>query len=515
MPSQDERIHRYELQEIIGRGAMGVVYRALDPVIGRVVALKTITVPTKTPDRVRDDVYERFSREARAAGLLSHPNIVTVYDVGDLGEASGADERASFIAMEFVEGRTLRQMVPYGERLPAETALELAMQVARALDYAHRRGIVHRDVKPANILVRDDGLVKLADFGVARLEVSDLTRTGQSVGSPSYIAPEMLTEQPVDGRADLFSLGVILYEVLTGDKPFRGETLAALYHKILSFNPMAPSRANPEVPAEWDQVILRLLAKQPADRYPSAAHLLEDLRRLERGAPLDSPLPMEPSAALAVDEDDPEPRPLREEPGISERTLTLEPQALGPQFKALLALLTVAAVALGLIVLAAVLRHLPAPPVSAVDALPAPEAPRREARAPSARPAVPQPEKAAPAVTVSPKAAPKPALAPNKAGLTLLLEHNLREGSMELTMDGDPVLAEPVSGERVKLKTRGEFRRRLQVPNGDHVFRITVIDEDGKSWSGITNARLKAGSERTLLVRLGGVVKRSLELTWK
>ena len=511
MPSQDERIHRYELQEIIGRGAMGVVYRALDPVIGRVVALKTITVPTKTPDRVRDDVYERFSREARAAGLLSHPNIVTVYDVGDLGQDSGGDERASFIAMEFVEGRTLRQMVPYGERLPAETALELAMQVARALDYAHRRGVVHRDVKPANILVRDDGLVKLADFGVARLEVSDLTRTGQSVGSPSYIAPEMLMEQPVDGRADLFSLGVILYEVLTGDKPFRGETLAALYHKILSFTPMAPSRANPEVPTEWDPVIMRLLAKQPADRYASAAHLLEDLRRLERGVPLDSVPPMEPSSVLAAEEPQghPEPRPLREEPGISERTLTLEPQALGPQYKALLALLTVASVALGLIVVAAVLRHVPAP---AVDTLPSPSAPRREAGATAQRP------DAVPDVTVSPKTAPKPStarLAPNKAGLTLLLEHNLKEGSMELTMDGGTVLAEPVSGERVKLKTRGEFRRRLQVPNGDHVFRITVIDEDGNSWSGITNARLKAGSERTLLLRLSGVVKKSLELTWK
>src|SRR5262245_29294149 len=212
--TEQRSIDRYEVQEIIGRGAMGVVYRAVDPVIGRVVALKTIcSVDERYLGELAEDSVERFAREARAAGLLSHPNIVTIYDVGQM-----ADTGISYIAMEFVEGKTLRQLVGQGARLSSERVADVALQVSRALDYAHQRGIVHRDVKPANILIRDDGLIKLTDFGVARMGVSELTRTGESVGSPSYIAPEILLDQPVDGRADLFSLGVVLYELLTGTK---------------------------------------------------------------------------------------------------------------------------------------------------------------------------------------------------------------------------------------------------------------------------------------------------------
>lgn len=452
-----------------------MVYLARDPVIGRVVALKTINIPDGTPQAVKGDSLERFSREARAAGLLSHPNIVTIYDVGTL-ESDGS----SYIAMEFVEGRTLRQLAPYGERMEHDGVLDVVMQVARALDYAHRRGIVHRDVKPANILVREDGLVKLADFGVARIESSDLTRTGQSVGSPSYIAPEMLSGQPTDGRADLFSLGVIVYELLTGAKPFQGETLAALYHQILSVDPAPPTVRAPELAPEWDAIVMKMLAKRPEDRHPSAAHLLEDLRRMERGRPLvfsgdpsgtaTGPGEQETGAAL------PEPVPERViEQGAGDPRGAHAPMA--PQVKAVVAFSTMAGFALVVILVAVFLR-------TADAGLPAPP-----------------PDPANAAATV--------------AGLRLTLSHNLKAGRIGVTMDGAPILTESFRGERARMRMQGAFTRTVEVPAGRHVFKVTVADDEGRSWSGVVFRDLAAHSESTLAVEVKGLLKKNLELTWR
>ena len=282
-----ERVDRYVIEGIIGRGAMGVVYRARDERIGRVVALKTVTVPHDMSAGERSAAVERFAREARAAGQLSHPNIVTVFDF-----VAAPAEGGGYIAMEAVEGRSLREILSEGALTP-DRSLEVAMQIGRALDCAHRHKIIHRDVKPANILLRLDGLAKLTDFGIARIESSELTRTGESVGSPSYIAPETLLDRPADGRTDLFSLGVVLYECLTGEKPFRAETVAALYQKILTEDQPPPTTLDPSIPGGWDTIVMRLLAKNPEDRYQNATELLRDLRFMEEGRPMTSSAPVE------------------------------------------------------------------------------------------------------------------------------------------------------------------------------------------------------------------------------
>jgi serine/threonine-protein kinase len=485
MPDHPSHIDRYELQAIIGRGAMGVVYRALDPVIGRVVALKTISLNEALSDPLREDSLVRFAREARAAGLLSHPNIVTIYDVGETPEGT-----SSYIAMEFVEGRNLRQMVPHGERMPHEEVLDMGLQIARGLDYAHRRGIVHRDVKPANILVRDDGLVKLADFGVARIESSELTRTGQSVGSPSYIAPEQLLEQEVDGRSDLFSLGVILYELLTGVKPFRGETIAALYHQVLAIEAAPPSCHDPEIPPEWDAIVLKLLQKSPERRYASAGQVIEDLRRLEMGRPLLHALESEALEELLVEEDSeatvriiPETVLERVIQQDAESSTASRAPAMGfpPHLKALMALLTIAGFALVVIAAAAFLRQTDAP-------------------LPGATPAADQ--------SAAPPAAPPP------VDLTVRLAHNIREGRVTMTMDGKPLFAEPLHGERTRLRMQGALSRHLKVTPGKHAFKVVVQDDGGRAWNGTATREIEAGSDPTLFVELKGIVRKSLDLTW-
>ncbi len=460
-----EWIDRYEIQEVVGRGAMGIVYRARDPVIGRVVALKTIDLPAEVPGDQTADCVERFAREARAAGLLSHPNIVTVYDIGRAGP-----DGSSYIAMEFVEGRSLRQLVPPGGRASPEEILDIALQVARALDHAHRRGIVHRDVKPANILVRSDGLVKLADFGVARLGASDLTRSGQSVGSPSYIAPEVLSGGAIDGRADLFSFGVILYELLAGQRPFRAESLPALYHQILSETPAPPSSRDPGVPPEWDAVVMRLLAKQPEDRYESAAVLIEDLHRLEQGRPLRvGPVP---GAATGGPGSDVLPDWVLEE--ISGEGA---PRAvLHPHRKALTAFLTVTGFALLVIAVAVLVRE-------------ASSEPRRAA-------------------------VQRDAVESSSADLTLRLSHALKAGRIRLTIDGRTTLEAAFRGERAGMRYQGALSRKVEVPEGRHVFRVMVEDADGRQWSGVTTREVARGTDPTLFVEVKGLLKKSLETTW-
>ena len=267
-------IGRYEIVAELGRGAMGVVYKATDPVLGRAVAIKTINM---TLERDGIENYEaRFYQEARAAGGLSHPNIITVYDVGKLGDIA-------YMAMEFIEGVELRELLSSGRPLPLMQAISIAAQVAEGLAYAHERGIVHRDIKPPNIMVSPNGGVKIADFGIARMRASEsLTQTGMMLGSPKYMSPEHVLGKRADQRGDIFSLGIILHEMLTGVAPFSGENVTALMYQIVNLAPPAPSVRNPEVPELLDFIVAKMLAKALDERYQSAAEVASDLRECER-----------------------------------------------------------------------------------------------------------------------------------------------------------------------------------------------------------------------------------------
>jgi predicted Ser/Thr protein kinase len=282
---QEVLLGRYQLLEVIGRGGMGVVYRAADRVLDRIVAVKVLAV-----DHAEEPTFvARFEREARAAAALSHRNIVAVYD-------SGHDGHARFIVMECVAGANLAQLVGQRGPLPAEQAVQIAGQVAGALAAAHRAGIIHRDIKSANVMVDQAGTVKVLDFGIARATGSTSLTQAAILGSAPYIAPEVTRGQRADERSDIYSLGCVLYEMLTGRPPFTGELPAAIMHQHNSAKPRAPRELNRSVPAGLDALVMQMLAKRPADRPQRAAQLTEALPASLRGR-MDSPSASQPGAS--------------------------------------------------------------------------------------------------------------------------------------------------------------------------------------------------------------------------
>jgi serine/threonine-protein kinase len=268
-----QKLGRYEVLEEIGKGAMGVVYLARDPLIGRMVALKTFRVGFSAKDEELAQFRSRFVREAQSAGILSHPNIVTIHDVVDEG-ATGV----CFIAMEYVKGTNLKQLLQRSDPFAPGFVADIVSQIAEALDYAHSRGVVHRDIKPANILITADNRVKITDFGIARLDTSNLTMEGQLLGTPNYMAPEQIQGKDVDHRADIFALGVVFYEMLTRKKPFQGENLTQVTHKIVYEPFTPPEEIVRDLPAGLSAVLSRCLQKDPNRRYPRAAEVARELR---------------------------------------------------------------------------------------------------------------------------------------------------------------------------------------------------------------------------------------------
>lgn len=261
---------RYEILAELGKGAMGVVYRANDPLLSRTVAIKTVNMSTDADEK--EEYEARFNQEARAAGGLNHPNIVTIHDIGRSGNVA-------YMAMEFLEGKELRSLMKPGEPLAPALALEIAAQVAEGLAYAHQHGVVHRDVKPANIMILDSGIAKITDFGIARMRSAEVkTQTGIVMGSPRYMSPEQVAGKRAEPRSDIFSLGVIFYEMLTGKPAFTGEDVTSVMYQILNLVPPPPSSINPEVPAVLDFIVAKALAKTAEDRYQDAAELARDLR---------------------------------------------------------------------------------------------------------------------------------------------------------------------------------------------------------------------------------------------
>jgi len=275
---RSERFGRYEILSELGRGAMGVVYKARDPKINRVVAVKTVSLAGQPPEEERE-YRERFFREAEAAGRLSHPGIVTIFDVGEEPET-----RVPYIVMEFVGGQSLDKLLSrYDHKLPVETALQLALELAEALDCAHGQGVVHRDLKPANILLTEDGHAKIADFGVAKLNLANHTLAGRAYGTPAYMSPEQLNGEAVDGRSDLFSLGVILYTVLTGYRPFQGNSALTVSFKVVNHEPVPATVLDTELPPGLDHIIARAMAKDPAERYQCGMEIVQDIQKLREG----------------------------------------------------------------------------------------------------------------------------------------------------------------------------------------------------------------------------------------
>jgi tRNA A-37 threonylcarbamoyl transferase component Bud32 len=295
-----DRIGRYKIVRELGRGAMGVVYHAIDPNIGRPVAIKTIRLGDGRTPEEQERLRERLFREARSAGMLSHPGIVTIYDVEQQGELA-------YIAMEYVDGPTLDSILSRAEPIPPDQMFSVLAQTAAALDYAHGKGIVHRDIKPANIMIAADGTAKIADFGIAKITSNDqLTMTGTIVGTPHYMSPEQVQGQAIDGRSDQFSLAVIAYEMLTGEKPYTGEHLTTVVYKIVAEEPVPPHRLNATLAGAIDNVLRKALAKKPDGRYGTCQEFAQSLEKacaasrgwktMARGGSLNEPTVVEAAA---------------------------------------------------------------------------------------------------------------------------------------------------------------------------------------------------------------------------
>jgi serine/threonine-protein kinase len=376
LPDPTEIAGRYEIEKRLGAGAFGTVYKAKDKILGRLVAIKTIRLEgLAASDASLEELLRRFRQEAMVAAQLKHPNIVTIYDIGE-------SEGLSYIAMEFIDGVGVERIVAQAGRLSVERAAGLAAQVADALDFAHRNNIVHRDIKPANIMVEAGDRVKVADFGIAKLTNSaeHLTMTGSLLGTPSYMSPEQAKGAPIDGRSDVFSLGCVLYEMLAGQKAFRGESITALIFKIITEEPPDIRLASADVPEEMLQVVSRALAKAPEERFQTGRELADALLAFTR--PGTTPTLRQAEVATAAGPRPEAPPTVNVAPTMASRTGGL-PVAPPPPS--------------------------PLPPPLPVAARPSPLPPVRTPPPPDARPSRPQPLVA------------RPAPAPARSGRGLLL----------------------------------------------------------------------------------------------
>jgi serine/threonine protein kinase len=265
-----KKIGKYRILGVLGKGGMGIVYKARDPDIDRDVAIKTIRFDTLTDGEEKDQMMLRFVREARAAGKLSHPNIITIYDVG-------REKDITYIVMQCIDGQSLQALIDSGRTFSPQEIVDLLKPICDSLDYAHQNGIVHRDIKPGNIIIDESGKPYLADFGVARVETSTLTQSGTTVGTLSYMSPEQVMGKEVDSRSDIFALGIILYELLAGKKPFSGDNLSTIVYKIVNEDPPRLTEMNIDLPKGYETAIQRALAKNAQDRYQNCGEMIADL----------------------------------------------------------------------------------------------------------------------------------------------------------------------------------------------------------------------------------------------
>src|SRR5437867_3091185 len=447
---------RYEILEEIGRGSMGVVYKARDPRIGRVVALKTIAFSFPLGPGEEEEFLQRFYHEAQVAGRLNHPNIVTIFDVGEKGAEGDA-----FIAMEYVTGTNLHELLAGGGRLPLLQVADVMEKLAQALDFAHENGVVHRDIKPANILLTESGQPKILDFGIARLSAGGLTRPGKFFGTPNYMSPEQVTGTEVDGRTDQFSLGVILYQLLTGEKPFVGDSVTAISYQVVNVDPPPPTKLNPAVRPPFDRIVRKVLSKSASDRYPRCAEFAADLLAAvaEWRASADKANP--PTLVSREDAKAAESRPAEG----GRRGVTF----LAPRFAQLLAGRG-STLGIGWIAFLVCLVLLASAPFLLY-------------RSPDGRPAGPQPlgllsapsspgsgvGKSLSGIGISP--GPGPSDPARAASLRVTMSHRFTSGHIEVRVDGATLLEEKLKGRGTKTR----FTRTLPVGPGRHRVEVRVV----------------------------------------
>jgi predicted Ser/Thr protein kinase len=524
-----ELIGRYRILKELGRGMMGVVYLAQDPALERLIALKTIDLAFAVPEAERASFEQRFLAEARVAARLQHPGIVVVHDVGR-DDARGI----LYIALEYLHGRTLSDLVAGGQPQPWREALRIVAALARALHHAHAQSIVHRDIKPANVMLLPSGQPKVMDFGIAKVPHLELTSAGQFFGTPLYMSPEQASGAAVDGRSDLFSLGAVAYQLLTGRQAFRGENVLQVLSRVANDTPPPPSQLVPGLPVAVDRLVARAMAKQPHQRHPSGEDMAREVEALLAASPpsLTDDLPalhLDDDPLAGMLEEAPPPRPpavTGASPLGTARARTpgpaatlAEPIPLPPRWEQPKdgatwvrrhALWVFGAAALVVLLGLAATR-----PRSA-------GAPRKAAAAPSAAPAAKEtPRETVPDADATAPPEPEPvvvAVAEGEGRLEVDFEHHLRRGRIQVWVDEDEVLDEQfdsrVTKKILSLRLRkGEVQQVLAIPAGRHEVRVRL------SWSGrVRTQRIAAnfedGQTRTLRVRVSRVFN-ELSLGWQ
>jgi predicted Ser/Thr protein kinase len=491
-----ERFGRYEILAELGRGSMGVVYKARDPRINRVVAVKTVSLRGQPADEERE-YRERFFREAEAAGRLSHPGIVTIFDVGEEPET-----RAPYIVMEFVGGPSLDKL----RKIPLETALQLTLEMADALDCAHGQGVVHRDLKPANILLTEDGRAKIADFGVAKLNLANHTLGGRTLGTPAYMSPEQLNGEAVDGRSDLFSLGVILYTILTGYRPFQGNSAATVSFKVVNREPVLATVLDIDLPHGLDFIIARAMAKDPGQRYQRGMEMVLDIQALREGREPWSKT-KQPGWPHAVDAAQTAKARARSwatgqgavgpEPGLSSRALPLGRNALETLVEKMRKNSFARAGLLlgGLLVLGIGLGHtLWQRPAS--KSLVGPGA--VQTLSPESGPSL---------VATGLTAAPPSSARVSPATLDIEVEHNFAEAHLSVWVDDRSIYTHTLEGTDKKHLVvfhgvQGRESHAVQLAPGKHRVRVRVASgADSYDQSGIVTGEFVTGKEKVLRIR--------------
>jgi len=521
--SESKQFGRYEVVAELGRGAMGVVYKARDPQIDRFVAVKTVSMWGQEPDEEKE-FRMRFVHEAHAAGRLHHPGIVAIFDAGENSES-----RDPYIVLEYVAGEALNRILAREKKLPPARALQLAEEIAEALDYAHAQGVIHRDIKPGNILVTEAGHAKIADFGIAKLNLAHFTVPGHLLGTPAYMAPEQLSGEGVDGRSDLFSLGVILYAMVTGHSPFQGDSATTVSFKVANREPIAASALDLSLPRELDEVIARAMAKDREQRYQRGAEFAEDLRQLQDLFKAGSTTSLRVAAPVTRSGT----RTGRTE-GVATATDPAVGMALGVNSlragirKAPVRDLILGAVIVGALLFAGLESKLfVSSPRGGVNAPPAngspvsPATPNSNSAQTNSAGAAPGPATInatdqPPAVATGaqarkrrpvppPRQSAKQVVVPSST-LEMAVQHQFKDATLYVWVDGKLVLTRPLHGTMQKKLvvfsgTRGVDSETLKVPAGKHELRVRALSADQTiDLSRTVSAEFVGGGEKSLQV---------------